>query len=80
MRQDARQPVFIPTVYQKQPNLQQPVAPLGLEEIVFPTFYTPIAPLGLCWFIGATAYGVCLLLFELCLDPFDDIFFYEGLL
>ena len=41
-----------PLYIKNNPIYNTPVAPLGLEEIVFPTFYTPIAPLGLCWFIG----------------------------
>ena len=38
-----------------------PVAPVGLEEIVLPTFYTPIAPLGLCCVVAIGAlngYGI----------------------
>ena len=31
------------------------------------------------WFIGATTYGVCLLLFQPCLDSLDDFFFCERL-
>ena len=50
MSTEPRQPVgriFIPDAYQKQPNYDTPVAPLGLGEIGLPMCYTHIAPLGL---------------------------------